>query len=78
MFGLGWTEVLIIALAAFLFLKPEDLPKAMRQIGVLVGKIRAYMNSITKDIDILGEEDADDPAERTEGTPAAGRRRKGS
>lgn len=49
MFNIGWTELVVIAIAAFLFLKPEDMPKIARKVGVIIGKIKAYWNSVSVD-----------------------------
>ncbi|NBV41698.1 hypothetical protein EBR96_02880 [bacterium] len=43
MFGIGAGELLLIGFLAIIFVRPEDLPELMRQIGYLYGKImRAY------------------------------------
>jgi sec-independent protein translocase protein TatB len=40
MFGVDTSELLLIAIAALIFIGPKDLPHAMRMIGRWVGKIR--------------------------------------
>lgn len=60
MFRLGWSEILVIAVAALVFLKPEDLPKLMRKIGRLLGRIKEYTNSLSRDIERIGDDDPDD------------------
>ena len=40
MFGVDSTELIIVAIAALLFIGPKDLPAAMRTVGRWVGKIR--------------------------------------
>ena len=40
MFGVDTSELLLIAIAALIFIGPKDLPHAMRVIGRWVGKIR--------------------------------------
>lgn len=40
MFGVDTSELLLIAIAALIFIGPKDLPNAMRMIGRWVGKIR--------------------------------------
>jgi len=40
MFGVDTSELLLIAIAALIFIGPKDLPFAMRSIGRWVGKIR--------------------------------------
>jgi Sec-independent protein translocase protein TatA len=44
MFGVGFSEFLIIAFAIILFIKPEDIPKVFRFLGKLAGKARAAYN----------------------------------
>lgn len=38
--GIGFSEILLIGLAALIFVGPKDLPMLMRQIGQFVGKGR--------------------------------------
>lgn len=40
MFGIGWTEILLIGLVALFVLKPKDYPDAMRAIGNFIRKAR--------------------------------------
>lgn len=40
MFGVDSTELIIVALAAVIFIGPKDLPMAMRTVGRWVGKVR--------------------------------------
>ena len=40
MFGVDTSELLLIAIAALIFIGPKDLPNAMRMVGRWVGKIR--------------------------------------
>ncbi len=40
MFGLGFTEIIMIAIVALLFIGPEKLPDTMRQIARTLGKIK--------------------------------------
>lgn len=40
MFGVDTSELLLIAIAALIFIGPKDLPFAMRAVGRWVGKIR--------------------------------------
>ena len=40
MFGIDSTELIIVAVAALLFIGPKDLPAAMRTVGRWVGKVR--------------------------------------
>jgi sec-independent protein translocase protein TatB len=40
MFDVSWSELLVIAVAALIFIKPKDLPAAMRAVGQWTGTIR--------------------------------------
>ncbi len=44
MFGMGFTEILFIAVVAILFLGPDKLPDAMVQIAKLFKNIRSTIN----------------------------------
>ncbi len=43
MFDIGWSELLLVAILAIVFVGPKDLPRLMRTIGVYVGKARRMM-----------------------------------
>ena len=47
MFGFSFAEIALVALAAFIFIKPEDLPEIMRTLGKFAGKLKAYSKEIT-------------------------------
>jgi sec-independent protein translocase protein TatB len=38
--GVGFSEILVIGLAALIFVGPKDLPMLMRKIGAFIGKGR--------------------------------------
>jgi sec-independent protein translocase protein TatB len=38
--GIGFTEILVLGLAALIFIGPKDLPLLMRRLGQFVGKGR--------------------------------------
>ena len=40
MFGLGFTEIILIAIIALLFIGPDKLPDTMKQIARTLGKIK--------------------------------------
>ena len=44
MFGMGFTEILLIAIVAILFLGPDTLPDAMVQIGKFINSFRKTIN----------------------------------
>lgn len=56
MFGIGTIELLVVAIAALLFVGPQQLPGAMRTVGRGVGKMRAYARHFTSGIDAIVRE----------------------
>ncbi|GBF25827.1 sec-independent protein translocase protein TatB [bacterium MnTg02] len=40
MFDIGWSELLIIAAVAIIFVGPKDLPRMLRTVGQTVGKFK--------------------------------------
>ena len=40
MFGVGWTEMLLVGVVALVVIGPKDLPVVMKQMGKFVGMIR--------------------------------------
>lgn len=51
MFGVDSSELLIVALAALIFIGPKELPTAMRTVGRWVGRIRAHARHFTAGIE---------------------------
>lgn len=51
MFEFSLSELLLVAVAALIFIKPEDLPGVLRSFGKLVGKMKGYANEITSAFD---------------------------
>ena len=41
MFDIGWSELLVLAAVAIIFVGPKDLPRMMRTVGQYVSKARA-------------------------------------
>ncbi|UXM96260.1 Sec-independent protein translocase protein TatB [Bartonella sp. HY329] len=41
MFGIGWSEFLVIAIVAIIVIGPKDLPKVMRSLGKATAKMRS-------------------------------------
>ena len=56
MFGVDSTELLIIALAALVFIGPKELPTAMRTVGKWVGRARAHARHFTAGIENMMRE----------------------
>jgi sec-independent protein translocase protein TatB len=51
MFGLGWTEILVIAAIAIIVVPPKDLPGLMRNFGRTVGKLRRMASNFQREIE---------------------------
>jgi len=50
MLGLGWTEMLVIGVAALIFIGPKDLPVVMGRVGKIMGQIRRLGNDFQREI----------------------------
>jgi Sec-independent protein translocase protein TatA len=46
MFGIGFSEIIIIFLAVVVFVRPGDLPKFLRMAGRLYGKAKKAYNEL--------------------------------
>jgi sec-independent protein translocase protein TatB len=51
MFGIGFSETCIIAIAAFLLIGPEKLPNFMREVGGFFVRLRRFSNEIKLQVD---------------------------
>ncbi|HWU19675.1 MAG TPA: twin-arginine translocase TatA/TatE family subunit [Devosia sp.] len=50
MLGLSWTEMLVIGLAALIFIGPKELPAVMNRVGKVIGQIRRMGNEFQREI----------------------------
>ncbi len=50
MFDIGFTEMMIIAVAALIVIGPEKLPQVARTLGHLIGRLQRYVNDVKADI----------------------------
>ena len=41
MLDIGWTEILVITVVALFVVGPKDIPKALRTVGVWIGKLKS-------------------------------------
>jgi sec-independent protein translocase protein TatB len=55
MFGISGNEILIILLIAILVVKPEDLPRLIRQIGRIYGQIMRVYYSLLDEINSMDD-----------------------
>nr|WP_288454069.1 Sec-independent protein translocase protein TatB [uncultured Pseudomonas sp.] len=51
MFGISFSELLLVALVALLVLGPERLPGAARTAGLWIGRIKRSFNSIKEEVE---------------------------
>ena len=71
MFGISFTELLLVGLVALLVLGPERLPGAARTAGLWIGRVKRSFNAIKADIEHeIGAHDNRRPTP-TEYTPPA-------
>ena len=52
MFGVGFSELILILVIAYVFVGPEDLPKVARWLGRAVRKIRLLIRELRQDTGI--------------------------
>lgn len=50
MIDIAFSELLIIGVAALIFLGPERLPKVARMAGTLLGRAQRYMNDVKSEV----------------------------
>lgn len=50
MFGLGFTELLLIFIVALLVFGPEKLPEIAKNLGKAIGTFRATFDDIRRDV----------------------------
>jgi len=50
MFDVGFSEMIVIAIVALVVIGPERLPKVARTAGLLLGRMRRYVNDVKADI----------------------------
>jgi sec-independent protein translocase protein TatB len=55
-FGVDSSELLIVAIAALIFIGPKDLPGVMRSVGRWVGKLRGMARHFTIGIETMMRE----------------------
>jgi Sec-independent protein translocase protein TatA len=72
MFGIGFSEIIIVFLAVIIFVRPGDLPKFLRTAGRLYGKAKKAYNELVavKDRIIREIDEAAAPAKPPAAPPA--------
>ena len=56
MFNIGFGELVLILLIAFLVVGPKDLPKVGRTLAKGVRELRKFMNDVKNSVDLKDEE----------------------
>lgn len=56
MFGLGFSEIITLAIVIIVLLNPKDLPIIVRKIGKIYGKIMRQINGIKKSFNDFEQE----------------------
>ena len=46
MFGMSFTEIILIAIIAILFLGPDKLPKVVVEVAKFIKKVKSYIGNI--------------------------------
>ena len=70
MFGLGFSEIFFILLIFVVFVKPDNIPEALRKIAYYVGKFKGAVNDarvMMEDVKDMGNPKSWAPPQRYEG-----------
>ena len=52
MFGIGWTEFVLVALVVLIFVGPKHLPDMLKKFGRIVGELRSASRELRNQLDI--------------------------
>jgi sec-independent protein translocase protein TatB len=67
MFDFAWSEIIVIAVVALVVIGPKDLPKALRTVGIWVGKARAIAREFQSSLDqMIRESEIEDVRKEVE------------
>src|SRR5687767_6001857 len=53
MFDIGYSELLVIAVVALVFIGPKDLPRALRTVGHWIGRARSMARHFRSGVDAM-------------------------
>ncbi|WP_420857603.1 Sec-independent protein translocase protein TatB [Marivivens marinus] len=56
MFGMGWSELLIIGVVALIVVGPQELPGLFRKMGQFTGKARAMAREFSRAMDAAADQ----------------------
>lgn len=56
MFDIGWSELLLVAVLAIVFVGPKDLPRLMRTAGQYTGRMRAMAREFQQSFEDMARE----------------------
>jgi sec-independent protein translocase protein TatB len=56
MFGLGWSEMLVVGVVALIVIGPKDLPGLFRQLGQFTGKARMMAREFSRAMEQAADE----------------------
>jgi len=63
MFDIGWTEIALIGGVAVVVMGPEEMPRALYNLGKIVRKIKVFTGDIQKSLDkIMQDAEVDELA----------------
>lgn len=51
MFGIGWTEFIVIAIIALLFVGPKHLPEMMQKLGRIVAELKSASRELREQLE---------------------------
>lgn len=54
MFNIGFSELVVILLAALIFIKPEKFPAFIKAAGTLYSRLKHYLTGFTMDLKEYG------------------------
>lgn len=52
MFGIGWTEFILIAVIALLFVGPKHLPEMMQKLGRIVAELKSASRELREQLEV--------------------------
>ena len=56
MFGMGWSEIILIGIVALIVIGPRDFPKLFRSLGQFTGKARGMAREFSRAMEAAADE----------------------